>query len=130
MDAGPAVKHDQMYYQEGAERGEGSAAPEKAVLDLDDGPKDVEYASIDFSVLKRRSHREAEKKPETEYAEIKKKVKNERQENGGGEEGEMSEGKDDKVMMEEDEKMKRVPEEEEGEDTKLYSNVKNVLGEI
>lgn len=132
MDAGPAVENEQMYYQEGAEGGEGSAAPEKAALDLDSGPKDVEYASIDFSVLKRRTLREAEKKQETqetEYAEIKKKVKDERQENGRGNEGEMSAGKDEEVV-EEDEKTKRVPEEEGGEDAELYSSVKDVLGEI
>lgn len=133
MDSGPAVENEQIYYQEGAEEGEGSAAPEKAAPDLDSGSNDVEYASIDFTALKRRTLREAEKKQETtetEYAEIKKKVKDERQENERGDEGEMSEGKEEDVMAE-DEKTERVPEEEEeAEDTKLYSNVKDVLGEI
>lgn len=115
IDAHQAVEDDQTYYQEAAE-GEGAAAAEKAALDLDDGPKDVEYASIDFSLLKRKSPREAAKQQETaetEYAEIKKEVKEER-EDSGGEEGAVLEGK------EEEETKHSVPEEEEGQDVAVY----------
>ncbi|KAM9353533.1 Schwann cell myelin protein-like [Symphorus nematophorus] len=84
IDVGQAVEDDQTYYQEAAEEGEGAVAADKAALDFDGGPKDVEYASIDFSVLKRKSPRQAAKKQETtetEYAEIKKQVKEERDTN-------------------------------------------------
>uniref|UniRef100_A0A3B4UAP4 B-cell receptor CD22 n=1 Tax=Seriola dumerili TaxID=41447 RepID=A0A3B4UAP4_SERDU len=108
-------------------------ASEKTAPVLDTGPKDVEYASIDFSLLKRRSLRQAAKKQETaetEYAEIKKEVKEER-EDDGGEEGEMLEGKEERVMKEEDEETKCcVPGEEEGEDMAVYSNVKDIMGEM
>lgn len=126
------MEDNQTFYQEAAEEGGGGTAAKKAVVDLGGGPKDVEYASIDFSVLKRKSPRDAGKKQETtetEYAEIKKKGRNEREENGG-EEGEMSEGKEEEVMIGEDEETKHVQEEEEGEDAAVYSNVKDILGEI
>nr|XP_033496957.1 uncharacterized protein LOC117266109 [Epinephelus lanceolatus] len=95
IDAGQAVEDDQTYYQEAAEEG-GAVAAEKATSDLNGGPKDVEYASIDFSVMKKRSPREAAKKQETtetEYAEVKKTVKKKTEENGK-EEGEVLEGKE------------------------------------
>lgn len=126
------MERDQTYYQEAAEGGEAVAA-EKAAADLNGGPKDVEYASIDFSALKRKNPGEAAKKhesTETEYAEIKKEVKEEREDNGE-EEGEVSEYKEEEAMIGEDEETKHcVPEEEEGEDEAVYSNVKDVMGEI
>ncbi|XP_035528153.1 immunoglobulin superfamily member 10-like [Morone saxatilis] len=136
IDVGQAVEDDQTYYQEAVEDGEGAVAEEKAALDLDGEPKDVEYASIDFSVLKRRSPREAantQKTTETEYAEIKKEVKEKREEEGRGgeeEENEVLDGKEE-AMIEEDEETKQyVPEEDEGEDAEVYSNVKDIMGEI
>ncbi|XP_029307056.1 myelin-associated glycoprotein-like [Cottoperca gobio] len=95
MDAAQAVEEDQTY-QEAADGG-GAVAAERAATDLDGGPKDVEYASINFSMLTRKSQREAAKKQETtetEYAEIKKEVKEERDDNGG-EEGCVLEGKEE-----------------------------------
>uniref|UniRef100_A0A3B4X7L2 Sialic acid-binding Ig-like lectin 10 n=1 Tax=Seriola lalandi dorsalis TaxID=1841481 RepID=A0A3B4X7L2_SERLL len=128
---GQAVEDDQTHGRKGAE--DAAVAAEKTAPVLDSGPKDVEYASIDFSVLKRRSLRQAAKKQETaetEYAEIKKEVKEER-EDDGGEEGEMLEGKEERVMTEEDEETKcSVPGEEEGEDMAVYSNVKDIMGEM
>ncbi|XP_027143028.1 uncharacterized protein LOC104930299 [Larimichthys crocea] len=138
IDDDEAVEDDQTYYQEAAEEeevgggGGGAVATEKAALNLDDGPKDVEYASIDFSMLKRKSKREAAKTQETtetEYAEIKK-VKEEREDNDR-EEGEVEE----EAMMveeaEEEEEIKHdVPEEEEREDMEVYSNVKDIMSEI
>ncbi|XP_029306970.1 macrophage colony-stimulating factor 1 receptor 2-like [Cottoperca gobio] len=124
MDAAQAVEEDQTY-QEAAEGG-GAVAAERAATDLDGGPKDVEYASINFSMLTRKSQREAAKKQETtetEYAEIKKEVKEERDDNGG-EEGCVLEGK------EEEEAQPCVPKEEEEEDVAVYSNVKDIMGEI
>nr|XP_046254498.1 uncharacterized protein LOC124064250 [Scatophagus argus] len=126
IDAGHTVEDKQTYYQEAAEEEEGSVAAEEAALDLNGAPKDVEYASIDFSVLKRKNPRKAAKmqeSTETEYAEIKKQVKEERDENWG-EEGDMLEGDEEEAMRGEEE------EEEEGEDMAVYSNVKDIMGEI
>ncbi|XP_049439903.1 sialic acid-binding Ig-like lectin 10 isoform X2 [Epinephelus fuscoguttatus] len=132
IDVGQAVEDDQTYYQEAAEEG-GAVAAEKATSDLNGGPKDVEYASIDFSVMKRRSPREAAKKQETtetEYAEVKKTVKKKTEENGK-EEGEVLEGKEEQVMIEEDEESKQyVSEKEEGEEMAVYSSVKDVMDEM
>ncbi|KAL7394327.1 hypothetical protein ABVT39_024291 [Epinephelus coioides] len=132
IDAGQAVEDDQTYYQEAAEEG-GAVAAEKAASDLNGGPKDVEYASIDFSVMKKRSPREAAQKQETtetEYAEVKKTVKKKTEENGK-EEGEVLEGKKEQAMIEEDEESKQyVSEEEEGEEMAVYSSVKDVMDEI
>uniref|UniRef100_UPI0037E993DB sialic acid-binding Ig-like lectin 11 n=1 Tax=Semicossyphus pulcher TaxID=241346 RepID=UPI0037E993DB len=130
IDADHVVEDDQTYDQEVAEGGEAVAA-EKAALNLNGGPKDVEYASIDFSKLKRKSTGGAAKKrdTETEYAEIKKKVKEQREGNGE-EEDEVLEDKEE-VMIGEDEEAKHcVPEEEEGEDMAVYSNVKEIMNEI
>ncbi len=108
-------------------------ATEKTTLDLNGGPEDVHYASIDFSVLKRKRPREATKmqeNTETEYAEIKKEAK-EKRETSDREEGEMLEGKEEETMIEEDEETQhRVPEEEEGEDMAVYSKVKDKMSEI
>ncbi|XP_051261426.1 sialic acid-binding Ig-like lectin 10 isoform X2 [Dicentrarchus labrax] len=126
IDVGQAVEDDQTYYQEAAEDGEGVGEP-----------KDVQYATIDFSVLKRRSPREAanaQETTETEYAEIKKAVKEERKEEERGgeeEENEVLDGKEEDVMIGEDEETKQhAPEEDEGEDTAVYSSVKDIMGEI
>ncbi|XP_067456277.1 sialic acid-binding Ig-like lectin 5 [Thunnus thynnus] len=113
IHAGQAVEDDQTNHQEAPK--DGAEAVEKGAPDLDGGPKDTEYASIDFSVLKRRSVRGAAKKQETtetEYAEIEREEKME-------------------AVIEEDEEIKHcVPEEEEAEDAALYSNVKDIMGEI
>ncbi|XP_068592259.1 myelin-associated glycoprotein-like isoform X2 [Cebidichthys violaceus] len=129
IDAGQAVDDDQTFYQELAEGEEGAAAAEQAAPDLNGGPKDVEYASIDFSVLRRKTTREAAKKQETtetEYAEIKKEVKEE-VENNGEEEGYVLEGE---MVTEDEETEPCVPEEDDGEDNAVYSNVKDIMSEI
>ncbi|XP_051261428.1 sialic acid-binding Ig-like lectin 10 isoform X3 [Dicentrarchus labrax] len=134
INVGQAVEDDQTYHQEAVEDGEGAVPEEKAALDLDGEPKDVEYASIDFSVLKRRSPREAANTQETtEYAEIKKAVKEEREEEGRGreeEENEVLDGKEEAMTGEDEETKQYVPEEDEGEDAEVYSNVKDIMGEI
>ncbi|XP_042345679.1 sialic acid-binding Ig-like lectin 10 isoform X2 [Plectropomus leopardus] len=131
IDAGHAVEDNQTYYQEAAEGG--AVAAEKSVPDHDVRPKDVEYASIDFSKLRGKGPRDAVKKQETsetEYAEIKKVVKAVREENDR-EGGEVLEGKEEEVIMEEDEEtIQCVPEEEEGEEMAVYSNVKDIMDEI
>ncbi|XP_031694803.1 sialic acid-binding Ig-like lectin 5 [Anarrhichthys ocellatus] len=138
IDAGQAVDDDQTFYQELAEGEEGAAAAEQAAPDLNGGPKDVEYASIDFSVLRRKNTRDAAKKQETtetEYAEIKKEVKEE-MENNGEEEGYVLEGE---MVTEDEETTPCVPEEDDGEDVAVYSdgedaavysNVKDIMSEI
>ncbi|KAL3059890.1 hypothetical protein OYC64_014484 [Pagothenia borchgrevinki] len=128
IDAGQAAEDYQTYYQEAAEE-EGAVAAEKGDTDLNGGPKEVEYASIDFSMLERKSQREAVKRPgttETEYAEIKKEGKEEKEDNRG-EEGYMLE-KEEAVIMEEEEETKHHESEEE-EDVAVYSNVKDIMAE-
>lgn len=104
---------------------------EKAVYDLDKGTQDVEYASIDFSVLKRKTAGNARKKQEsikTEYAQILKKATKERMENGNVE-GEITEGKEDEVIEDEESKQS-VSEEERGENMEVYSNLKDIMNGI
>ncbi|XP_068426499.1 sialic acid-binding Ig-like lectin 5 [Clinocottus analis] len=117
IEACQTVEDDQTYYQKFADGGEAAVATEQAAPDHNGGPKDVQYASIDFSVLRRRNAKEAEKKQETtEYAEIKKNAKEET-ENTVGEEGYVLEGGCD-------------PGEDDGEDAVVYSNVKDIMSEI
>ncbi|GLD73585.1 sialic acid-binding Ig-like lectin 11 [Lates japonicus] len=126
---GQAVEDDQTHGPEQAE----DVVEEKTAPELNSESKDVEYANIDFSLLKRRSPTEAARKhesTETEYAEIKKAVKEER-EDDGQEEGEMLEGKEEEAMIEENEETNHGgPEKEEGEDMAVYSNVKDIMGEM
>ncbi|KAI3360593.1 hypothetical protein L3Q82_002455 [Scortum barcoo] len=99
---------------------------------LIDGPKDLKYATIDFSVLKRKCPSEAAKKQEsteTEYAEVKIQVKEER-EDPGEEEGEVLEEEEEAMIVEDEETKHCVPEEEEGKDEAVYSNVKDIMGLI
>ncbi|XP_034730816.1 myelin-associated glycoprotein-like isoform X2 [Etheostoma cragini] len=129
--AGQAVE-DETYYQEASEGEEEAVAQEQAAPDLNGGPQDVEYASIDFSLLKTKNPRMAAKKQETtktEYAEIKKDVKAEIEDNGG-EEGDVLEGNDKEGTIGDEEIEQFFPEEEEGEDMAVYSNVKDIMGEI
>nr|XP_040020657.1 Schwann cell myelin protein-like isoform X3 [Gasterosteus aculeatus aculeatus] len=114
INGAQAVEDDHTYYQESSE-GEWGAA---AAPDLDAEPKDVLYASIDFSLLRRKNLSGAAKSREatkTEYAEIKKVVEEE-MENNGGEGGNASGGS-------------RIREDEEDE-VAVYSSVKDVMSEI
>ncbi|KAI3360578.1 hypothetical protein L3Q82_002447 [Scortum barcoo] len=94
-----------------------------------DGPKDVKYATTDFSVLKTKCPSEAAKKQEsieTEYAEVKIQVKEERENPGEGE-GEVLEEEEEAMIVEDEETKHCVPEEEEGKDEAVYSNVKDIM---
>uniref|UniRef100_UPI003AAF2998 sialic acid-binding Ig-like lectin 16 n=1 Tax=Centroberyx gerrardi TaxID=166262 RepID=UPI003AAF2998 len=136
-DVGQAEEDYQTLRQGGDESGaHSSEAAGKSAANGD--PKDVEYASIDFFLLKKKeSPEEAEKKQgttETEYAEIKKE-KDKKEEEGqddGGEESEMlkEEEEEEEAMIVEDEETKHcIPEGEGGEGEALYSNMKAVMGE-
>ncbi|KAM6995291.1 uncharacterized protein LKV04_007514 [Tautogolabrus adspersus] len=127
IDAGQEVEDVQTYDQEVTEAG-GAVAGEKAALDLTGESNDVEYASIDFSLLKRKSAKKQET-TETEYAEIKKEVKEQR-EDKSEEVGEVMEDNEEDMIIGEDETKNCVPEEEEGQDEAVYSNVKDVMDEI
>ncbi|XP_047454147.1 sialic acid-binding Ig-like lectin 10 [Mugil cephalus] len=135
---GQAVGDDLTHTRGGADNGDVSA--EKAAPELNSEPKDVEYANIDFSLLKSRPRESTRKQEstETEYAEIKKEVQEER-EDDGGDESEMLEDKEEdeemmeedvEVMMVEDEEMKLVPEEQKREEEAVYSNVNDIMREI
>ncbi|XP_068997315.1 sialic acid-binding Ig-like lectin 10 [Embiotoca jacksoni] len=127
MYDGQAEQDDQTRAAERAQNG--GVAAENAGRELDSEPKDVEYASIDFSLLKRNCSREAAKKQEnteTEYAEIQRGVKRNRDEDG-----DVLEGKEDEAMTAGDEERKLcVPNEEEGHDEAVYSSVKDVMDAI
>lgn len=131
IDTGLPEENDYTYSRQADEEGRGVSEAEKAVLGPDGGPKDVEYASIDFSVLKRKTTGNARQKKEsieTEYAQIMKKATEERVEKGKVE-GEISEGKGEEVT-EEEELHQSVTEEERGENTEVYSNLKDIMNSI
>ncbi|XP_028281132.1 sialic acid-binding Ig-like lectin 5 [Parambassis ranga] len=99
--------------------------------ELNSGPKDVEYASIDFSLLKRMRPSEVARRKqestETEYSEVKRQVREEKKEDAG-EEGETLERKEEEVMVEEDEETRHcVSEAENRGDEAVYSNVKEIM---
>ncbi|XP_040899682.1 sialic acid-binding Ig-like lectin 11 [Toxotes jaculatrix] len=124
---GQVVEDDQTQDAEAPE--DGTVAAEKTAPELDSELKDVEYASIDFSLLKRKSPRVAAEKQETEYAEIKKEVKEEN-EDDGGQKGEVLESKEEAIIEEDEETQRCVTEEEEGEDMAVYSNVRDIMDEM
>lgn len=127
---GQAEEDDQTLSQE--EASDGTVAAVKTAPEPNNAPTDVDYASIDFTLLKRRSPRETVKEEEsthTEYAEIKK-GKEERVDDCG-EKSETLEGQDEEAMINEDEETEHcVLEEEEEEDVAVYSNVKDIMGEM
>ncbi|XP_054483450.1 sialic acid-binding Ig-like lectin 10 [Anoplopoma fimbria] len=112
LDAGQGVDNDQGKSEEGA------TAAGQSASGGDVEPKELEYSTIDFSLMKRKSPVGAENTQETKdtvYAEIKHKAKEERQ-NDGAEEVAMVEGSDkEEVMVGEDEETKQyLPKDEEG----------------
>lgn len=130
VDAGLPEENDHTYYQKAVGKpGEGGSDANKGVLD--GSPKDAEYATIDFSVLNRKTPGNGSKTQEsieTEYAEIVKKVKEGRKENGKVE-GKMTRGKKEEIV--EDEELKQTySEEERGDNTEVYSNVKDMMNSI
>ncbi|XP_061573943.1 myelin-associated glycoprotein-like [Cololabis saira] len=126
--------------QNGLQEGAMNAAMvvEKAVTESNWESNDVDYANIDFSALKRKSPGEAAKEREnTEYAEIKTKVKEERGDDDG-EEGEMSEVKEggEELMDADEDTQGQAPEvEEEADgaeetDGAVYTSVKDLIEEV
>ncbi|XP_058504770.1 sialic acid-binding Ig-like lectin 16 isoform X2 [Solea solea] len=123
---GQAQEHHQMHSQEEAEY----ECVERRALQPSGEPTDVEYANIDFSLLERKSPRDAAKNQETtetEYTEIKKVTTHIED---GGKEHEPLEGKE--AVMEEDAETKINPDEGEGEgeDMAVYSAVKDTMAEM
>ncbi|CAI5662088.1 unnamed protein product [Oreochromis niloticus] len=101
---------------------EGVAA-EKDVPELSSAPQEVEYADIDFSLLKRNSKSERKQEStKTEYAEIKKAIK-------GKWEDEMVTGEEEEMMTEMDLKQSE-PEKEKEEDEPVYSTVNDIIEKI
>eukprot|EP00063_Salmo_salar_P046256 XP_014021091.1 PREDICTED: sialic acid-binding Ig-like lectin 5 [Salmo salar] len=139
IDAGQAVGGKQTPLQlelrEGAENGGPQTSGAAGKFATGEELNDVDYARINYSLLKKKTPEEAEKKTtttETDYAEIKREKKNEEEEDGGEGSGGMEE-----VEWEEGEEMIGTDEEKENdkplretdEDTALYSNVKAIMGE-
>lgn len=82
-------------------------------------------------MLKRKTPRNASKKQqsiETEYAQIMKKTSEERMENGKVED-EITEGTEEEVI-EDKESKQSVSEEERGENTEVYSNLRDIMNSI
>ncbi|XP_063340964.1 sialic acid-binding Ig-like lectin 14 [Pelmatolapia mariae] len=98
---------------------DGQALQNNQTLNSNSGTNEVEYATIDFSLLKTHIGRKAARTQEstkTEYAEIKKIIKKE-QEDDGGDDGKMLEGE-----------MKHCePEKKEEEDEAVYSTVNDII---
>uniref|UniRef100_A0A3Q3BMI5 B-cell receptor CD22 n=2 Tax=Kryptolebias marmoratus TaxID=37003 RepID=A0A3Q3BMI5_KRYMA len=124
-----AVQDNQTKDQDRSENG--ATASEKVFPEPNGGPNDVEYANIDFSKLKRRSARKAAKEQEntaSEYAEIKIRVK---EETKVSEEVKTLEGKEEELLMDDEEEIKDcVLEEQGGQVEAVYSTVKEALDEI
>ncbi|XP_060905392.1 uncharacterized protein LOC132983177 [Labrus mixtus] len=94
-------------------------------------PREVEYSDINISLLERSPRRAqgVQAATESEYAEIKKDKTEERLANDDQNE-EILEGNEKEEAMMEEEGKDCVPEKEEGDDVALYSNLKDVMGEI
>ncbi|XP_063342405.1 sialic acid-binding Ig-like lectin 10 [Pelmatolapia mariae] len=100
-----------------------SVAAEKDVPELSGAPQEVEYADIDFSLLKRNSKSERKQEStKTEYAEIKKAIKDKQ-------EDEMVKGEEEEMMTEMDLKQSE-PEKEKEEDEPVYSSVNDIIDKI
>uniref|UniRef100_H2MK79 Ig-like domain-containing protein n=1 Tax=Oryzias latipes TaxID=8090 RepID=H2MK79_ORYLA len=113
---GLTVAEDPNCLPEGAENeavSTGEAAPK-----LRSGSGDVEYASIDFSLLKRRERTQELQTAATEYAEVK--VKKEGKHAAGEEE----------AMMEEDDKTLLCVSKKDAEEEVVYSSVNDLMDEI
>ncbi|XP_031642496.1 uncharacterized protein LOC109901751 isoform X2 [Oncorhynchus kisutch] len=128
-DAGQAVggeqKPLQLELRGGAENGGTQTSGAAGKFDTREEPNEVDYASINYSLLKKKTPEEAEKKTttaESEYAKIKRE-KNEGDEDGGEESGMMM-----MMMGKDEEKENGKPAAETDEDTALYSNVKVIMG--
>ncbi|KAM9512528.1 LOW QUALITY PROTEIN: myeloid cell surface antigen CD33-like [Salvelinus alpinus] len=137
-DAGQAVMgeltHLQVELREGTENGGLQTSGAAGHSAPGEEPKEVHYASINYSLLKKKTPEEAEKKTTTtelEYAKIKREKKNEGGKDGGEGSGVMEEveGEKGEEMIGKDmEKENGKPVRETDEDIALYSNVKAIIG--
>ncbi|XP_039475809.1 sialic acid-binding Ig-like lectin 11, partial [Oreochromis aureus] len=94
---------------------DGQALQNNQTLNSNSGTNEVEYATIDFSLLKTKAARTRES-TKTEYAEIKRIIKKE-QVDDGGDDGKMLEGE-----------MKHCePKKKEEEDGTVYSTVNDII---
>ncbi|XP_021416527.2 myeloid cell surface antigen CD33 [Oncorhynchus mykiss] len=137
-DAGQAVMGEQTHLQvelrEGTENGGLQTSGAAGHSAPGEEPKEVDYASINYSLLKKKTPEEAEKKTtptESDYVEIKREKKNEGGKDGGEGSGVMEEveGEKGEEMIGKDvENENGKPVRETDEDTALYSNVKAIIG--
>lgn len=91
----------------------------------------MEYADINFSLLKRNGAREAARRQEstkTVYAEIKKAV--EEREDDAEEEGEMLEAKEDEMVVEMEMKYREPEKELKMGKERVYATVNDVTDKI
>uniref|UniRef100_A0A3P9H2S5 Ig-like domain-containing protein n=1 Tax=Oryzias latipes TaxID=8090 RepID=A0A3P9H2S5_ORYLA len=111
------VAEDSNCIPEGAENeavSTGEAAPK-----LRSGSGDVEYASIDFSLLKRRERTQELQTAATEYAEVKVKK-----------EGKHAAGEEEAMMEEDDKTLLCVSKKKDAEEEAVYSSVNDLMDEI
>uniref|UniRef100_A0A3P9MH35 Ig-like domain-containing protein n=1 Tax=Oryzias latipes TaxID=8090 RepID=A0A3P9MH35_ORYLA len=114
---GLTVAEDPNCLPEGAENeavSTGEAAPK-----LRSGSGDVEYASIDFSLLKRRERTQELQTAATEYAEVKVKK-----------EGKHAAGEEEAMMEEDDKTLLCVSKKKDEEEEAVYSSVNDLMDEI
>ncbi|XP_025760162.1 sialic acid-binding Ig-like lectin 5, partial [Oreochromis niloticus] len=104
---------------------DGPAFQDNQMLNSNSGRKEVQYATINFSLLKRNGRKQESTK--TEYAEIKKAVKEQHED--AEEEDELLEAKEDEMVVELEMKY-REPKNEEGGDEAVYSIVNDIISEI
>ncbi|XP_038833333.1 sialic acid-binding Ig-like lectin 5 [Salvelinus namaycush] len=126
-NAGQAVDGEQTPLQlelrEGAENGGPQTSGAGGKFATGEELNEVDYARINYSLLKKKTLEEAQKKTtttESDYAKIKREKKKEGDDDGGEGSG-MNMGKDE-------EKGNGKPAAETDEDTALYSNVKAIMG--
>jgi hypothetical protein len=121
--------HLQVELREGTENGGLQTSGAAGHSAPGEEPKEVDYASINYSLLKKKTPEEAEKKTtttESDYVEIKREKKNERGKDGREESGVMEEVEGEEMIGKDVENGKPVRETDE--DTALYSNVKAIFG--
>ncbi|XP_029535740.2 myeloid cell surface antigen CD33-like isoform X2 [Oncorhynchus nerka] len=134
-DAGQAVMGEQTHLQvelrEGTENGGLQTSGAAGHSAPGEEPKEVDYASINYSLLKKKTPEEAEKKTtttESDYVEIKREKKNEGGKDSGEGSGVMEEVEGEEMIGKDVEKENGKPVRETDEDTALYSNVKAIFG--
>ncbi|XP_023835977.1 sialic acid-binding Ig-like lectin 12 isoform X1 [Salvelinus sp. IW2-2015] len=137
-DAGQAVGGKQTHLQVELRKGEENGGPQTSGTTgkstTGEEPNEVDYARINYSLLKKKTPEEAEKKTtstETDYAEIKREKKKEEEEDSGEGSGVMEEvewEEGEEMIGKDEEKEDGKPLRETDEDTALYSNVKAIMG--